>query len=381
MQIRDRTRGRRMPDTDDAVRAIALDLYAAVLDGHPIEVVLARIAASIGAETAFATMVSFTDGSTMSDIRFAQFGFDPDALVDDATTWLPQDPRMQIGGRLAPGVINFADHIAPEAMVRSVFWNEFNARRAPAFHSIATSFAEPGDVTGIVAFQRPQNGEPFGAAETRLLGQLYPHIKRAFTAEARLAAAGPMLSCMVAGLDTMRQGVAVIGPDGHMRHANVALVAMAAQRDGLAIGHGGVVLADPRARAALAQNLTATLGTAGMAAQSVVATRPSGATPWLLQVLPLTAGGHFAGTTGALLRVTDVARRGVSNSAALRQMFGLTASEAALAAALAGGDTIAGHARQRGVALETMRSHLANVRRKTGCRRQADLVALVVTLS
>ncbi|WP_270939450.1 helix-turn-helix transcriptional regulator, partial [Falsiroseomonas oryzae] len=87
-----------------------------------------------------------------------------------------------------------------------------------------------------------------------------------------------------------------------------------------------------------------------------------------------------AGFRGAMLLVTDGARRPAPNAALLGRMFGLTPAEARLAAALAAGRSAADHAKARGVSVETVRSQLAAIRRKTGCRRQADLAVLLTRL-
>ena len=64
----------------------------------------------------------------------------------------------------------------------------------------------------------------------------------------------------------------------------------------------------------------------------------------------------------------------------LRRVLGLTATEAEVALALACGATASAIARDRAVSLETVRSHLKTIFAKTGTRRQATLVALVLQL-
>ena len=63
--------------------------------------------------------------------------------------------------------------------------------------------------------------------------------------------------------------------------------------------------------------------------------------------------------------------------AQIRALFGLTASEAVLAAALASGQTLKQAADERAVSMATARTHLAQVFRKTGTSQQSQLVALL----
>jgi DNA-binding CsgD family transcriptional regulator len=78
-----------------------------------------------------------------------------------------------------------------------------------------------------------------------------------------------------------------------------------------------------------------------------------------------------------MLLLSDGGRRRALPAASLARLFSLTPAQAALAAALAAGATLEEHARKRGISRETARSHLAEIRRRTGCRRQAELVALL----
>ena len=78
----------------------------------------------------------------------------------------------------------------------------------------------------------------------------------------------------------------------------------------------------------------------------------------------------------ALIR-RPVQRRGL-NRAQLAVLFGLTAAEAALAEGLGHGCTLEQVARARGVKISTARSQLAAVLAKTGCRRQQDLLRLLL---
>ena len=82
-----------------------------------------------------------------------------------------------------------------------------------------------------------------------------------------------------------------------------------------------------------------------------------------------------------VLILVDLDGSPLPSPAALQTMFGLTAAEAQLALAIARGETPAGVARTRGVALATVRSQLASVLGKTQTRRQAELVALLARVS
>ena len=66
--------------------------------------------------------------------------------------------------------------------------------------------------------------------------------------------------------------------------------------------------------------------------------------------------------------------------ARLARLHGLTAAEARLAAALAAGASIKDYAETAGISINTARWHLRQVLAKTGTKRQAELVRLLLTV-
>ena len=63
----------------------------------------------------------------------------------------------------------------------------------------------------------------------------------------------------------------------------------------------------------------------------------------------------------------------------LADAYGLTASEARLLGALLDGKRLEDAAAQFGVSLNTVKTHLQNVFRKTDTTRQSELLSLVLT--
>ena len=80
----------------------------------------------------------------------------------------------------------------------------------------------------------------------------------------------------------------------------------------------------------------------------------------------------------AILFITDPEHAAAVRSEWLSQDFGLTQAEAAFAAEISKGDGLQATAGRLGVSLATVRTHLAHVFDKTGARRQAELVRLIL---
>lgn len=86
-----------------------------------------------------------------------------------------------------------------------------------------------------------------------------------------------------------------------------------------------------------------------------------------------------AGSSFIALTVTSPRRAADIPTDALIQLFGLTRTEACLVAALATGSTVEEYANHRGVSVETARRQLKFSLKKTGTRRQSELVRLICT--
>jgi DNA-binding CsgD family transcriptional regulator len=76
----------------------------------------------------------------------------------------------------------------------------------------------------------------------------------------------------------------------------------------------------------------------------------------------------------AIVFVRDPLSRNPAAAQMLREVFGLTEAEAALAFALQAGIPIAAYARERDVSINTVYTHLRRLKDKTGCTRLSELI-------
>ena len=99
-------------------------------------------------------------------------------------------------------------------------------------------------------------------------------------------------------------------------------------------------------------------------------------------VIPIRRTAHdiFSGSY-ALLILTPISPSAAPPLELLRSLFDLTASEARVARGLAAGQSPEDIADSGGVAMTTIRTQIRRVLEKTGCSRQAELVALLASVS
>ena len=372
--------------------SFALDLYAAVLDGRSIASAVRPLARQLQASTHAVHLMRYAHGTPRDSRSEGGKGMSPEIMAEYGRFWIRHDPWAHAAAQAPDGVLNFSRVVAPDLFVKTPIWNEWAAPRDGAFSCMAGLVHAPGGIVGGIAFHRSVRAEPFSRRDEELLRPLFGHLRRALLAEARLAQAGWEQSrAMRAGFSAMRQGVALLDEERRVVVTNPALEMMAAEEDGLSlVPDGGISSHDPVARQALARAIGSAMATLGGKvklmpdAAGLVLPRRSGGAPWLVQVMPLRrleAHGLPEGFTGVMVLVTDDEQRPRPRAPLLRQAFGLTAAEGALAAALAAGKTVAEHAASRRIAVGTAHGQVAAIRRKTGCRTQVELAALLARLT
>jgi DNA-binding CsgD family transcriptional regulator len=96
----------------------------------------------------------------------------------------------------------------------------------------------------------------------------------------------------------------------------------------------------------------------------------------MIAPLRLTSGTSVRGA--ALLFAFDPENTPTITVDMVRRLFNLSEAESALAVALCSGKTVDEAAAERGISIHTARSQLKSIFGKTGTKRQADLVSLLL---
>ena len=176
-------------------------------------------------------------------------------------------------------------------------------------------------------------------------------------------------------LGTMRMGAVLVARDGRVVYVNDAGKEALAAHLGLAMRGDLVVAVAPDARRKLAVALANACRSPFIdGAVLLTATNGSGVTkPMRVLSMERIAGSSRRTDEGLALLCIGCARQRTPEASMLAQLFGLTAAESALMAAVAGGERLHQHAARRGVSLATVRAQLRNVFVKTGAATQADL--------
>ena len=292
--------------------------------------------------------------------------------------WMTRDPR-----RLLPGTFNAAGESLPEDDLLSSEWYEDFLRPQGYGYSLGVvASREESEVVTLTTLRRVKAG-PYGEPEHEVYRFVLPHLVRALGLEARLRRAEGNWLAARAAFDRLPFGVVQLGVGGALRAVNRAAEEIFALGDGLALKRGKLVAASPATTAALSAAVAAALAVSrgGLAApaDAVAVGRPSGRRSFTVLVCPLRPDSEVvAGERGAVVFLSDPERTPPAAPALLRRLYGLTGSESRLTSELVAGHDLQAVAETLGVTLETARTHLKHVLAKTGTRRQAELVSVVL---
>ena len=243
----------------------------------------------------------------------------------------------------------------------------------------------PSSTPATVFSAARELARPYSADEKNAMRLLVPHLSRALGVMYRLRDADLKLAVSLAALDRLVVGVVLLDGGGRIAHANREATRILDERDGLT-RNGGFAFAAESARTQWARVLPSlfdrSVSTVPHFSDAVGVPRPSGRAPLVLQAAPLGATHAFAAPAEAVavVFITDPDRRTELDMAALRDLYQITPAEAGLAEALCRGLTIAQAAVERGTSEATARTQLGELFRKTGTRRQADLIRVLMSL-
>jgi DNA-binding CsgD family transcriptional regulator len=304
--------------------------------------------------------------------------------------WTTRAAAAALGGPGLP-VLASGEMLVPDReFLRSEFYGDFG-RHHGLRYVVGTVVPLGAGRVMPIGLHRPEGAERFGQPEKRLLGLLLPHLRQAIQLRTRLAVAGGE-GLGTAALDALHHGVVVV--DGEM---NVLLANIAAERLTAPEG-GGLRLLRERARGGLVaracrhverealRRLVRATALDGQAGGAVRLHDAEDAPALAVLVSPLPARlaggdglGRIEGRALLLLRGLGAERDGPP-AELLRNLFGLTAAEAAVACALAGGATKAAVAAARGLRETTVRTQVRSVLEKTGTRSLRELEGLLAGL-
>ena len=297
------------------------------------------------------------------------------------------DPRREALERVPVGKLFTADeHFDGGRFRNSEFFNDFLVPYGVPYVAGGRVLQSAG-LSAVVAILRNFRQGPFEPHELAALGRLMPHLQRAARLHSKVGSLRRQNQALEGALDRLTFGVLITDGAGRVLLLNRAAEEMAAANDGLLLQGGRLEAIQSEDALALTRCIAEAVRTSGRRGNqgggSICISRPSGRRPFAVLVAPLSPETTLAAehqVPAALILVTDLSRRPDVLGRRLVELFGLTAAEACLAVAMAAGKRLEDIAEERGVRMPTLRTQLRAILDKTGTRRQADVMRLIVGL-
>lgn len=280
-------------------------------------------------------------------------------------------------------VITDEDLVTREEQQRSGFYQEW-LRHLGIHHLLGAVFPAAEGAVGVLGIHRSRCAGAYTVPERRQAALLLPHLQRALRLGQRLATASRTHAATLQALDRLDSGVLIV--DGSCRIVRASAVAerLLRENEEFGVAGGRLFLRPPAIQDKLLSLIRAALNTAhGKMAEPGAALsipRPH-RLPLALEVAPLrpSASRLEEPRPCALIFIRDPESPIAVER--LRELFGLTRAEGAVAAALVRGGSLGDIAVQMGIGLATVRTHLKRILAKTGTNRQAEAVALLARSS
>ena len=274
------------------------------------------------------------------------------------------------------------DLAADPDILRSQFYREW-LEPQNIFHRLSIVLVREGMNLCYFVAMRPPTDKPFGNDEVVACRMLAPHLRRAVQVRSRISAVERERDAAVEVLNRLPTGVVLCDETGAPVVVNESGRQILAAGDALTLRRGKLSACRQLEAEAL-QNLIAgaartALGEGMDPGGTLSVPRPSGL-PLSVLVSPLRAPPEVGGRAriAAAIFISDPDSMMDTNEERLMRLYGLTPAESRLAAKIAQGRSLEQAAAMLNITTETARSYIKRILSKTGVKRQAELVRLLL---
>jgi DNA-binding CsgD family transcriptional regulator len=376
-----------MTTNEDEVADLLRDVYDAALNPAAWPKVMRAVSQAVGGAVG---ALQVLDLKTEQITALVANDVPPEAIADYNGYYYSVCPRVPAGKAAGPGVLlEDGDILDERAMERHEFYAEFLAKFGWRHWTGLVMHAADGMQVSFNV-HRPIGHGTATAPQRRLINVLVPHLDRALRLSIRLGEIEAERDAFAEPLERLGIAAFVLDRRGRVARCNRAADAMERAADGITTRDGRLVVMWPAAArrfealvasaAGIAQGIPASLP--GRGGSMLRAPRPSGKRDYELSITPLPRRDLGIGAEGpfVLVLARDPDGDATPTERLLRDLYGLSPQEAALARALTRGRTVEETASELGVTVNTARVYLRRIFRKTGTDRQVDLMRLLLRM-
>jgi DNA-binding CsgD family transcriptional regulator/PAS domain-containing protein len=256
------------------------------------------------------------------------------------------------------------------------------ARPQGLLDALCTNLERSATGSSSMSIRRMERDGLFDESARARFTLLVPHLRRAVAIGGVLEFHKTREAALSATLDRLTTAVLLVTAEGRLVYVNAKADAMLVSGEVLRAPNGRVSAVDPDAKGKLREAIAAAAqGDADLGEKGVAITLAErGDAAQLARVLPLTSGerrGMLDSKAVAAIFVHETKRGVPAPLETMTKLYGLTAGEVRVLAAVAEKSGVASMAAALGISQATVKTHLQNLFAKTGVRRQADLLKLL----
>lgn len=335
-------------------------------------------------------LVSGDDLVNRTNIVFAQRGLQPSAVSAYVNTFAALNPWLDGQAALAPYQVYHDDQLLPrDEAKKTEFWTDWLSKQGHYDAATGAVILREGARQLTIEIRYAANQAEIRERAAAALGEAAQHFGRAFeiSARSRFSAGRGYLDHVVEDLPF---SVFFVDADLRIHYSNFAAENLRRLNHGPFSSADGILRAvDPESDATLRQMVQRTVNSKRTPTSVLQLNRPDGEERYFAIARLAVRDGQHNQLHDAILDPGPLVMLVVHGSLEIAALpmdllwraFSLTESEARLAEALLAGATLADFAKEREVSKQTLRNQLVGVMRKTGTRRQSELVSLLTRLA
>jgi DNA-binding CsgD family transcriptional regulator len=336
-------------------------------------------------------LVSGDDVAKHENVVFSQRGLQPAAVAAYVGTFAALNPWLEGQSNLTTHQVFHDDQILPrESAKKTEFWTRWLSRQGD--YGASTGIVVLREGTRQLSIEIRYSEADDGTIRERaaaVLGDAANHFGRAFeiSSRSRFASSRGYLDGVVAELPF---AVFFVDQDMRIHYSNFHAENLRRQHKGPFTSADGILRSPDETTDAMLRQLVQKTVSSKRAPTSVLQiSRESGEERHFAIARLATRSTQNFQLHDAILDPGPLVMLVVHGSLEVSSLpmdllwraFSLTESESRLAEALLSGATLADFAREREVSKQTLRNQLVGVMRKTGTRRQSELVSLLTRLA
>jgi DNA-binding CsgD family transcriptional regulator len=280
---------------------------------------------------------------------------------------------------LGPSKVGSSKDMVTDAEFReSEFFRDW-CRHLDVFYVVGAVFPAGRGELGVLGIHRPRSSGNYEEDDKALVARFLPHLQRALRVRTQLGQATLQGQLSREALERSETGTLLVTADGLIVFANTQAEALMATGGGIRSAKGRLTAVRMKEAERLTELIREASSLVGHGDQGdgVMSIQRVNQQPLSLLVAPFRLTWTDQPAAGAIVFVRDPHKL-ISATFALRALFGLTPVEARIAQALANGKTINEIATDHCTHVQTVRKQTKTVFAKTGTKRQAECVAVIL---